>query len=450
MNDWSEDNFLEQLMPSMRPETGAHPHPCPDAETLCSVAQAEASLWLCEAVAEHLLKCSACAGVHRRLLDFDQAKLPHREAEWRETGKRLDNWMAIFLRSQASAAKAVVQKRSARSVAPRNDLSKLVRWGKMRWALGVAAVFLLAATAYVMRHGSATLTQAPLVARVSPPAQQPGVAESERTPLEKSATNELQEPGPETANQSGHSEQTLPPSAKILTGKTTPPHPKAGITPRESIAPAPSLAKPAPGPEKAPPASPAQASQTPLSVPAPPPSKSGVPNSDSNPSAPPSSRRDISPAPSARETLARSSQAKPPSAVEQSPAEVPAAILLESGTRLWIVLKSVSHQLDGGFQFEGTLLLPVKQGGKVILDRDTEISGSGLQKGSRTSLLVSQIVVRGAHYLVAGKEAAINAQTPGTGSALKFNSGQVLEMWLQSASVYRRVPAGTGRPQSPQ
>jgi hypothetical protein len=114
------------------------------------------------------------------------------------------------------------------------------------------------------------------------------------------------------------------------------------------------------------------------------------------------------------------------------------------------VLKSVSHQLDGGFQFEGTLLLPVKQGGKVILDRDTEISGSGLQKGSRTSLLVSQIVVRGAHYLVAGKEAAINAQTPGTGSALKFNSGQVLEMWLQSASVYRRVPAGTGRPQSPQ
>jgi hypothetical protein len=453
MNDWTEHNFLERLTPAARREPGTNSRACPDADILSGVAQGEASQWLCETVEEHLAKCSVCAGIYRRLLTFDQSNFALRESEWRETEKRLDNRMADFLRSRANAANPVPEQKSSRPLSRWDAPSKPFRWGRMQWALGLAAMFLLAASAYVLHHSSTTQTQTPLVARVSAPAQQTGGAGSAGNPIEKSATTELQRPGQESTKQTGQSEQPAPPSVKILTEKTTQPLPKAGRTPRGPAALVPSLTEPTSARENARPAAQSQVPQTsqaPPTIPASSPAKSGVASPDSNKTVPPSPHRDINPAPGARETLARSPQAESSSAIEQPRSVLPAAILLEAGTRLWIVLKSFRRQSDGNFQFEGTLLLPVKKGRTVILDRDAEISGRGLESGGHTSLLVSQMVVRGTHYLVEGKEAAIHAQTPGTGSALKFNSGQVLEMWLQSASIYKRVPAETGRPQSPQ
>lgn len=71
MSDWHEDNFLENLMPPLRRKLGAELDPCPDAETLSAVIE-------------------------------ERGGLPGHEAEWADTQKRLDNWIAGFLASEAA------------------------------------------------------------------------------------------------------------------------------------------------------------------------------------------------------------------------------------------------------------------------------------------------------------------------------------------------------------
>lgn len=72
MSGWPEDNFRENLMPPLRRKLGAERDPCQDAEMLSAAIEGAAN------------------------------GLPSHEAEWVDTQKRLGNWMAGFLASEAA------------------------------------------------------------------------------------------------------------------------------------------------------------------------------------------------------------------------------------------------------------------------------------------------------------------------------------------------------------
>jgi hypothetical protein len=129
--------------------------------------------------------------------------------------------------------------------------------------------------------------------------------------------------------------------------------------------------------------------------------------------------------------------------------EHPAHFRLEAGTRLWIRLNSVNRQPDGGFTFQGSLLLPVNRANEVLLDRGTEVNGSGSLSQGRTSLFITDLVVQGTRYVLSRTTGSTHAQPPGRGEAVQFDSGQILEMWLASASNYEKASDMDVKPPQP-
>jgi hypothetical protein len=112
---WSEDDFLERLMPQLRQERSGSDGACLDASTILAVIEGEADEWLRNAYAQHLAQCSACLELDSRLRNFDRPVLAD-ETEWRRTEKRLDNWLGAFVESRAAAASRwLLEKRAARA-----------------------------------------------------------------------------------------------------------------------------------------------------------------------------------------------------------------------------------------------------------------------------------------------------------------------------------------------
>jgi hypothetical protein len=186
MNGWNENNFLERLLAQVRQQRGAERDPCPDAETLCAVLEGEAPAPLRKQVIEHLRHCADCAELQSRLLNFDAGASPEPEAVWKETRKRLDNWLEGFLRSEAANLRA------AKSAAPsRRGLRweafwrPLVSW-KCVWGLGVAALLVSIADGVLLlefRREQPPGVQ--VAARPAIPQRQPANAPAAGKPAEK-------------------------------------------------------------------------------------------------------------------------------------------------------------------------------------------------------------------------------------------------------------------------
>jgi hypothetical protein len=104
------------------------------------------------------------------------------------------------------------------------------------------------------------------------------------------------------------------------------------------------------------------------------------------------------------------------------------------------LLQSTSPEPGGGFQFRGVVLLPVTQGGSVLLDRETRVVGTGKVDQGRTTIRIAEFVWNGTRYRLRGVPMA-PARGPGSGPAIEFNAGQVLETWLATPSTYERVQA---------
>ena len=121
----------------------------------------------------------------------------------------------------------------------------------------------------------------------------------------------------------------------------------------------------------------------------------------------------------------------------------PSSIRVEEGTRVWIVLKIASPELNGTFEFRGVLLLPVIAKGKVLIDRDAEVYGTGARTQDGTSIQIDGFVVHGSHYTLKNRTPGTSARSPEISQALEFNAGQVLETWTTSVSTYERH--GDGR-----
>jgi hypothetical protein len=111
-----------------------------------------------------------------------------------------------------------------------------------------------------------------------------------------------------------------------------------------------------------------------------------------------------------------------------------------------VFLSAVDRKSAGQFEFRGKVLLPVTQGSVLVLGRDVEVYGFGGVSQSGTSVRITELIWGGAHYGLSGEMSTMNGRAAGTGGAVEFDAGHVLELWLASASVYERAPNDSGQP----
>ena len=456
MTDWNEDNFLERLLAQARQQGGLERDPCPDAETLCAVLEGEAPALLREQVREHLKHCPNCAALESRLQNFEAGSSPEPEAVWKETRKRLDNWLEGFLRAEDAKLRA------AKSAGPSPGGS---RWEafwrplisrKVVWGMGVAALLVLIADVVLVtelrRHRP---PQVQVAARAAVPQKQPANPQPPEKPVEKShSQGRIERPvGAPLVGALSSQEHPLV-GAPLVGARAKPEHALPQVAERLPSNPQPGHAQDAgaPGGQVATP-----------SVPSPQDHNLPSPAAQTTEPPPPNPASEVAtapqPAPGVRKarggvptgTLAARSSRSPSSAAPAAPTAATAGqmptLRLQPGAHLLIALSSFKPLSDGSFQFRGILLLPVVHTGPVLLDRGAEVIGVGTMSQGQTSLAVTEFVVQGARYTLKDGTGAMKAQTPGAGGGVNFERSQVLEMWPVSPSIYEKGPDTTAQPE---
>ena len=440
MSDWNEDNFLERLMPQLRQQRSAEPDPCPDAETLLAALEGEAPATVRAQVAEHLKQCPACAELQNRLLSFDTEPSPEPEAVWKETRKRLDNWLEGFLRSEEARLRAAKLTATPRKGSRWETFwSPFISW-KVVWGLGAVALLVLIADGVIVmevRRGHPPQVQ--VAARPAPSQRQPANAQSPEkpavgAPLVGALAKQRPPVGAPRMGARVNQEHALPQVAEHLPPIPPTPYARNAAAPRAQL---PAIA--APGPEA--PNLPSQPTQA--EAPAQPPPQPAA--AQEAPEKTPTST-----------TLNTELVARPsplPSSSTASTSGVAAehlpSVRLEPGAHLLLALSSVKPLPDGSLQFRGTLLLPVAHTGLVALDRGAEVIGVMTTSQGQTSLAVVELVTQSVRYTLKAGTGAMKAQTPGAGGGVHFDRSQVLEMWPTSPSVYERAREITPQPEPP-
>jgi hypothetical protein len=207
----------------------------------------------------------------------------------------------------------------------------------------------------------------------------------------------------------------------------------ADKTAAASSAPAPAAATPAPQTPAPPPLEPVETASTPAPV--------AQPDAATQPEVAAGPAPTRSAAPAFAPVVATTAGGQP-GQPEPPAAPSPAYIHINAGTRVWILLQSTSPGTNGGFTFRGMVLLPVTQGGATLLDRETQVVGTGIVNQGRTTIRIAEFVWQGIRYRLRGSPAG-RSSGPGAGPAVEFSSGQVLETWLASPSIYEKVAAAT-------
>ncbi len=492
MRDFNEDNFFEAIMPLLKEIPIVDR--CPDAETFIAVVQGTASAALQHAVAVHMAECSSCSHLRERLLNFDGPDQPEFGGEWAETEDRLDFWLRHVLEREGPSG----QVGGRLSSHPNRWWTKLAQgpfsW-RVGWALAVTAAAGVMVSIYIVRPGAKSLprqnsasvtfpTQAPTIpntessARNGDTAVQEPPTTGQEVGNQPPATNRADGPtesAPSPSPVSGTTESGRPtaPAITSATSQSIPDKPGSSslaqaspLTPNEPTAVtaqvSPKKDNDAAQPAASVPPSHAEATDRPevpsLAQPRPshiaePPTSSGVraplPNKAVSPGAVYQSRvgttsvsagRITAYGAAPRASAGASAQVRPP---RPSP---PSLIRIESGTRVWIRLKSISRTTNGEFEFQGNVLLPVTQAGLILLDRNTEVNGTGKASQDRTSLRITEIVSSDGSYRLKDGGGALNMQASGAGGAVRFDSGHVYELWLGLASTYERIVREAGEP----
>lgn len=407
-------------MPQLRRENGEQIESCPDSESLSAFTEDQASPFLRDAIAAHLTRCPKCQEIYERLGQFTKASIPVQDAEWVNAEKRLDNWMGGFLLSRAAES----PKPAAEPPRVRRwrDLAKGAFSWKLQWAVG-ATVFAALAVAGLLAAKREWLASTPL--QVATRQAPPQIENSAPVP-----TAQTPDAGPGATNPAEPPPKTAPGTKKNV----------ARAASQKS---AEQMGKARPENEPPPPSSaptdenPSQIAQdyTPPDLS---PNDRILPGAKATPTAP--SRPVIMGRAAGHVGSARSLPANKGAGVS-TPADHPALLRLEAGTRLWIRIVSISRQPDGSFTFRGSLLQPVSHAGGVLLDQGAELTGSGSVKEGKATVFVQQFLIRGVPYSLQRATSTLSEQMPGAGKALEFKDGQYLEMWLSSTTVYEKVAA---------
>ena len=426
MSPWSENDFLETLMPLLQQETGARKDSCPDVETLCAVADGTAGAFIREAVTNHLEHCNSCVRLHQSILLFGKQEFLEQSADWTQTEQRLDNWMEGCLRAQTSAARREQAKTVRERLPDARPSYSPFRWGKIQWAAGLAAVVVFAVGALFLFERTQTsppvlqtansVATAASPAQTAPPVSAPAV-QVESAPAAAPHAKKIASPNPlltaQTKSPGGENSPIVAaPAAPITTAQVT--------TPPTEVAKA----------DVPPPSTPAGASPLASAQPAP-----------NTRTAPLRSTARGNTYGAGYGSAAIDNTAHAPAQVPVGPS----SLRLDAGTTLMILLNAVSAKKDdGSFVFRGTLVEPVSQEGARI-GKGVEVRGYAKINDGKTFVHVMEFVVNGNLYTLKGASGAANTQAPGAGGALQLEKGQVLETWLSVVSVYERAPAKPGQ-----
>jgi len=427
-------------MPLLQRKQG--PVRCPDTETMCAVVEGSATEPMKSAFAAHKTVCPSCAKLHERLRSFDEAGSPLSEPEWRQTEKRLSNWLESLLASD-SALVAVNRGVTKSGLHDRlQRLTKPLGALQIRWLLIPVATLALVICSFLA--GRVSVRRVPqVVAEAVPPKDaianaihpSPAITEIPSEPHRAQAAprarptparpNRIASGGPQGMGSAAGSVQ----SRQEETGNET-----ASVTPPASTAdPAaqPTGASSAPAPPTAHSDRAVQAAQTPSPAP------SGIAGRPVNRgvvrAAPASGFAPVVSSRSAAESVSKAKGEQP------SPILAPTEISLEVGTRVWISLKSIRQRADGSSEFSGGLLLPVMQSGAVVLERNTQISGIVSVRQGKTAVQITEFSSNVARYRLKGIGGEVNTHS-GAGRAVSFDAGKVLETWIASTSIFGKLP----------
>ncbi len=490
MTNWNEDNFLERLMPHLRHHGGSKKRTCPDSTTISAFMENRLRRSDQDAIANHLSQCPECAELHDRLVSFVKATAGAQDSEWENAEKRLAMWMSGFLETQAHArqsaarsdvapAERFTEKRQQWSWKPQVALAtssesdatrakgSAKRWDWWSWnlqlALSATAAILLVAGAVFLREPGlwepalrelAPLRQTPIkqltqsdISAAAPGALPPAAARAEarsyramRTPLYartpyqgRSSVGQHPATGPsgDLGNQETRPQNSMQP-ANQAAPTTAPTESQTQVAqaldpPTSSgtglqRAPAVALMTPSGGQRAAP-------------IPAPNPRGGRVTETQ-----PPSTTVEASAAIRGMKTVLGPSAKRGTTGIGAVWAPMlgapPTVYQIEADTRLWIKLDTFSRQSDGSFTFQGSLLEPVIAG-SAVLNQGTRIVGSGTVSEGKTILFITQIVVGNDRYNLKDTTGEPNLESPGTGPAVEFDAGRVLEMFLGLTSVYQ-------------
>ncbi len=423
-------------MPQLRQERSGSDGACPDASTVLAVIEGEADEWLRNAYAHHLAQCSACLELDSLLRNFDRPALAD-EAEWRRTETRLDNWLNAFVESRATAAPQPVEKRAARAGFWESIWRPGLAW-KLSLAMGLGALVAVGTSVYTKWRLPFWPDQGKVATSAAPAEESSSIplpAENPHPKSEVPKNTERETPGPTAPLLPGG---VMNRGGPMAAAPKAPPQVEAQPKPEESATAA-GKARPSEPQQQAalkPPPTPPVHGPEPLAT------APGRTTAATTTGKPRPSRTESASAPAmanvaAGRVPARTTYAQAP----QAAATVPASLHLAAGARLWLALESFSFQADGRVVFHGSLLLPLNSTGSSALDHGTVVSGFVTSAQGQSSVLLSEIVIRGAHYKLKSQAGAGNARAAGSGGAVQFDSGKVLEMWVSSDSIYERSTA---------
>src|ERR1035437_2299257 len=141
MTGWNEDNFIERVVPLLGRRSGAAP--CPEAAAFLAASDGDTSGVLKKAMAEHASKCPECRDLQQRMERFDAPMVTDYDAEWKQTEKRLDNWLESFLASDAAVHHERDRIRASRLRLHFTWLTGPSVFRQLRWALVPAVTLAL-------------------------------------------------------------------------------------------------------------------------------------------------------------------------------------------------------------------------------------------------------------------------------------------------------------------
>jgi anti-sigma factor RsiW len=468
MKPWTEENYLERLMPDLRQAKRVNMESCPDSELLSAYAEDQLDPFMRGAVTAHLAKCRECAELCSRLENFNRAAIPIQDSEWVNTEKRLDNWSEAFLKAQTPApveANPESHRVPGLKEAPKTAFS----WWKFVAVAGaMATVVIVIGGVMLTRHGNPawfhSASRSPVQMAQQQTRQLPAPTASNGPAATGPSTLSASSPGAsDAASSSGASSLSKPSAAgnvnNVPLHSVHPRRPANAVISQDAanqqLASAPAHEQPLP-PGSVASHTAAPVSNSPSAIAANPASNE-VAQTYSAPQNP-NDRIGMGANNSANtpaHSMAIENTAvlfKPPVATPQaapkahhSPptGEAPPSVRFDAGARLWIHLNSTNPLPDGSFTFQGSLIQPAANAvNKKSLDPGTQLSGSGLDKGGRVTVLVKTLTIQGITFVLpgaaSGSGASMNEQMPGSGKALQFQNGNVLEVWITVPSTYAR------------
>ncbi len=389
MSKWLEENFLERLT-GFAPVHTATP-PCAQADLLSSAARLDDSDAAAKKLTDHIASCPQCVELRLRLQEFDHTISANTPSEISEVEQRLDAWLKGLLAASSHQTPPAELPHPANSSLDFRPKTRSFR--RLPWELAAAAILLIAFGLLYLRRPGVTPIPSPQVAVA--PSSQPVVPNSSSPPVTEAPIS--------ATNDSPHSKRPAP-----ATPRSTPPTVSTDNTLAHNAQ---------PSVESSPVRPSLSPSQVALSNGA---SRSADSPNDC-PNCPP--RQSTIPAP----------KNFPPVQIAQ-------------GTRIFIILQSTTSQNDGRMQFAGRLLLPLALADAVVLQKDTPVAGFAATSASETSVQITEFVHNGIRYKLGKQSSAGLQQATGTGKALQFESGKVVEMWMEESSTYDAAGSAGTRP----